>query len=332
MNCADTRDALSGYLDGDLPDGDRERISQHLRQCSRCAGEERALRETLSLVGTLPALAAPPELLEGVLRRIERETPSHLRKRRFSLARVKIPLEVAAAALIVLAVYGIQKEMPSGGPPAVSTAPAESGAREVKAAQATRKPPRAPAGPREPEAGFPARADRSGAGAAPAKPLPEEREGKSMTPGAGEREAASPREGRESVPAPVRGKPSKALRSEIAPGLAARVSTGGGTIGTERSEESAGGEIRAFRVFAEPASRMLRPSALEREVTIAVDRDSMPGIEDRIAQLADRLGGSVRGEWTRVPAGQADGQSPYPDAVRVRIPLVFADIFLEELG
>ncbi|HZD54801.1 MAG TPA: hypothetical protein VE080_00975, partial [Candidatus Aquicultoraceae bacterium] len=45
-----------------------------------------------------------------------------------------------------------------------------------------------------------------------------------------------------------------------------------------------------------------------------------------------RLGGSVRGEWARVPAGGADGGAPYPVAVQVHVPLVFADIFLEELG
>src|SRR4030065_477759 len=58
MECAKTWDRLSAYLDGDLPEQEREGIAQHLRKCARCAAEERALKETLSLPRTPPLPAA----------------------------------------------------------------------------------------------------------------------------------------------------------------------------------------------------------------------------------------------------------------------------------
>lgn len=315
MECVDIKDVFSAYLDGDLPDEDRERISQHLLQCPLCAGEERALRETISLLGALPPLAAPPELLEGVHRGIGREAPPPLWKKVFSPARVKIPLEVAAVALIVLVAYGVRKEMPVTRPaPVVSSAPVASGPREVKSAKATKAPPRAPAEAR------------------PGRQPAAEREEQTRIAESATGEAASPEAAREASPPPAREKPSVAARSEIAPGLAARVSTGGGTIGAGRPRESPAPDIRAFRVFAEPASRMLAPSAFEREVTIAVDRDKLPGIEERIEEIADRLGGTVRRDEAHpAPAGRAEGPPPAVDVVRVHLPSVFADIFLEEL-
>src|SRR4030065_307893 len=65
MECAKTWDRLSAYLDGDLPEQEREGIAQHLRKCARCAEEERALKETLSLLRNLPPGQAPPPATGG---------------------------------------------------------------------------------------------------------------------------------------------------------------------------------------------------------------------------------------------------------------------------
>src|SRR4030065_473992 len=54
MECARAWDLLSAYLDGDLPEREREGIAEHLRHCARCAEEEGALKETLSLLKHLP--------------------------------------------------------------------------------------------------------------------------------------------------------------------------------------------------------------------------------------------------------------------------------------
>ena len=94
MECTRTEDLLSAYLDGDLPERDREDFEGHLRQCPRCAGEEKALKETLSLLRNLPAEKAPAGLLEGVRRRIGQEEETvPLWKKLFLPAHIKIPLE-----------------------------------------------------------------------------------------------------------------------------------------------------------------------------------------------------------------------------------------------
>ena len=67
-------------------------------------------------------------------------------------------------------------------------------------------------------------------------------------------------------------------------------------------------------------------------MTIEVDRDARPGIEDRIAAVALRLGGVVRRDRVRFATNRMEKSVVVSNVVRVRIPAVFADIFLEELG
>src|SRR4030066_236209 len=118
MKCARTWDRLSAYLDGDLPEKEREGIAQHLRQCVRGAEEERALKETLTLLRNLPAGQAPPELIEGVRLRIGKEqAKTPLWKKLFLPAHIKIPLEATAVVLVFLLAYGVQKEMTSSKAP-----------------------------------------------------------------------------------------------------------------------------------------------------------------------------------------------------------------------
>src|SRR3972149_1120988 len=137
MECARTCDRLSAYLDVDLPEKEREEIAQHLRQCARCAEEERALKETLSLLRNLPAGQAPPELLEGVRLHIAKEqAKTPLWKKLFLPAHIKIPLEAAAVVLVFLLAYGVQKEMPSSKSP---LSPASVGSGKTEPATGTRE-------------------------------------------------------------------------------------------------------------------------------------------------------------------------------------------------
>ena len=136
MECGRTDDLLSAYLDGDLPERERAGFAEHLRQCPRCAGEEKALKETLSLLRNLPAVHAPTGLLEGVRHRIgqEKETAPLWRKL-FLPAHFGIPLGAAAVVLIFLLAYGIQKEIP------VAKVPRSSPAKEMRVAKASPSPP-----------------------------------------------------------------------------------------------------------------------------------------------------------------------------------------------
>lgn len=330
MECTRTWDLLSSYLDGDLSDREQEGIADHIRQCSRCAGEERALRETLSLLRSLPAEAAPPELLKGVQLRIGGKTAVPLWKRLFLPAHIKIPLEAAAVVLVFLLVYGIRKEMPATTPVPSPPASVESGKRaaetktvaERPVADTTHEPKAEPTPGKKREAVV--------------KPIPEKPavHARSELP-AGlaaqvSTESGTIGKGREADAGPTPERPVIHARSELPAGLAARVSTESGMIEPVFPRESPPGESQALRVFAAP-SRLMRQEPSGREVTIEVDRDARPGIEDRIAAVAMRLGGAVRRERMRIATGRMEEALVVSETVRVRIPAVFADVFLEEL-
>ena len=312
MECARTWDRLSAYLDGDLPEKEREGIAQHLRQCARCAEEERALKETLSLLRNLPSGQAPPELLEGVMARIGKEqarTP--LWKKLFLPAHIKIPLEAAAVVLVFLLAYGVQKEMPSSkGPPS----PASVGSGKTETATGTRE--------NRQKAGTPARPPAEGSGRETRK-KETRRQATAVMP-----EGKQPAD--DFAPRPERSAGS--AKTELPSVPATRVSTGGGPIGTAFPGTSQAEEAPGTRVFALPESRLLRSSPYEKEVTIEVPPGDRAGLADRIADAALRLGGMFRREITVVPGGSGAGETPpLREIIRVVLPVDRAGLFLAEL-
>ena len=308
MECTRTEDLLSGYLDGDLPEGEREGISAHLGQCPRCAEEERALKETLSLLRNLPAEKAPPGLLEGVLRRIDREKEAvPLWKKLFLPAHIKIPLEAAAVALIFLLAYGIQKEIPGTKPRPSPPVSVESG---------------------KPAAGAEMRAKRQKASPTPERPADAaDRKVEEKTAPVAAKEESTAEKEEATVPGPPPGKPSVHAKSEIPAGLAARVSTGGGAI-----EPASPRETPAARGFSAPLARLQNPMLSGKDVTIEVAPSDRIGMEDRIAGIVLRLGGAVAWETTIAVSGASGERMPVSEVLRVRLPADSADAFLEELG
>jgi hypothetical protein len=313
MECARTWDRLSAYLDGDLPEKEREGIAQHLRQCARCAEEERALKETLTLLRNLPARKAPPELLEGVRRRIGKEqAKTPLWKKLFLPAHIKIPLEAAAVVLVFLLAYGVQKEMPSSKAP----------------------PPLPAVGSGKTETGAGLRENRQKAGA-PVKPTTEGSDRETRKKETRRQIAAAmPEEKKPADDFAPRLEPSAGPAKTGLPSVpATRVSTGGGGIGTAFPGTSQTEEAPGPRVFAFPESRLLRPSPYEKEVTIEVPPGDRAGLADRIADIALRLGGMFRREITVVPGGGGVGETPpLREIIRVVLPVDRAGVFLAELG
>jgi len=330
MECTRTWDLLSSYLDGSLSDKEQEGIADHIRQCSRCAEEERALRETLSLLRALPVEAAPPELLKRVQLRIGEKSAVPLWKKLFLPAHIKIPLEAAAVVLFFLLVYGIQKEMPATTPVPSPPATAESGKRVTGTGTVAERPDAVTTRGLKAEPS-PEKEREAVVTRMPEKPTVHAR---SELP-AGLAARASTESGaigkeREAVSETMPEKSAIQARSELPAGLAARVSTESGIIEPAFPRESPPGESQALRVFAAPP-RLMRPEPFGREVTIEVDRDARPGVEDRIAAVALRLGGAVRRERMRIATGRMEEALVVSETVRVRIPAVFADVFLEEL-
>jgi hypothetical protein len=79
---------------------------------------------------------------------------------------------------------------------------------------------------------------------------------------------------------------------------------------------------------AAPPSRVARPVPFGREVTIEVAAQNRPGLEERIAAAAVRLGGSVQDE----PAKAGIDSEGAVDIVRVHLPADSARPFLAELS
>ena len=90
-------DRLGDHLEGDLTPEDFTRVDAHLVECSACAAELRALRDTVALLRGLPDPVPPLRLAADVMQRIEVEGDS--RGRVIELLRdVARPRVIAALA------------------------------------------------------------------------------------------------------------------------------------------------------------------------------------------------------------------------------------------
>jgi len=329
MECDRILELLPGLLDGTLEEGRETELETHLRDCPGCAAEEEALRGTLALLRDLPPENAPPELLEGVRRKIAAETQrSAAGKGLFASPRFRIPIEAAAAVLLFLLVYGIQKQIPvadrPASPPARVETPSPSGASEVKAeagktketavpSRRDRKPPLADRN----RAGRTASMDRT---AAESAVVPQEMAGpREPVPAADDRveTAEMPQTAKASLPSVQ----------------ATRVSTGAEPIAPRERERDRAEATAPFRVFAAPPSRLLLPLPYGRELILEVDAEQRPGIEERIVRMVEGFGGSIRREWHfhGADSGEAGG-APVPEGpMRVQLPADSAEAFLYEL-
>ena len=327
MDCTRAENLLSAYLDGDLPEREREGFAEHLRQCPLCAGEEKALRETLSLLRNLPVEKAPPGLLAGVRRRIGEETETvPFWKKLFLPLHIKIPLEAAAVALIFLLAYGIQKEMPP------TNTPPSPPAKEMAA---TKAPPSSPAAVERGKAapGTEMETGRRMAGVSPGLPADvPARKVEAKTADVGPREEAPFETEQASTPVPPPAKPPVLAQSEIPAGLASRVSTKGETIEPAISRESPAREAPEPLGVEEQLALLEKPSPYGKGVTIEVDPNDRAGMEDRITELAIRLGGGVR-RIGRFTADKESGETTIlREIIRVSVPAEAEVAFLEELG
>jgi anti-sigma factor RsiW len=61
LTCRELVELVSDYLEGALPPSDRARFETHIGGCDNCAAYLRQMRETVALLGTLPADALSPE-------------------------------------------------------------------------------------------------------------------------------------------------------------------------------------------------------------------------------------------------------------------------------
>lgn len=297
---------MSEYQDGALDAAAATLLATHLRGCGDCAAVAGSLAAVRDRLRGLSPVAAPPELLAGVLAGIGVEgrngvggtASTGADAPKSFLSRFRIPLEAAAALLVFASVYWYQRTPPPAAPP-------------MLAAEASRV---SPSGPND--------AKENAAGARRTAPS-----AKAFSPGT-DVPRAKPRTSGESAPAPIAAaKPRTWTAADLPVVPALRASTDSERIVPDREEEEKA-DSRPSRVFAAPPSRLLRPLPYGRDVVLSVEQEHRDGTEDRVAAAALRLGGIVE-RIERMSGPAPEGAS---GTVRVVLPEAAATRFLEELG
>jgi hypothetical protein len=103
LTCADVRDRLSDLADEVLPSAERAACEAHLATCPDCAREWEGFRATVAVLRGLAPVRTPAGFVDRVLA-AARPAPwwRRLARALFVPWRVKLPLEAAAAALVVV--------------------------------------------------------------------------------------------------------------------------------------------------------------------------------------------------------------------------------------
>ncbi len=304
MDCRETQDRLSEFQDRALPSPEAEGVDAHLRECRKCAEIARSLAAIREGLRSLPAVPAPPELMERVREEIARDGAAHGSpdatvppRAKSSLSRLRLPLEAAAAVLLVASIWWYQKG--AGPPPVTGVSPSPAGI----AAPAPSKTP--DAAPRHP-------------GDAPKshgqERRPARKAGETSSPAGGNRRSPATEDvpGKEIASLPP-GTPEPKVRAWSPADLPAAPAV-------RASSESS----PVPKVLAAPPSRLLRPLPYGREILLDVTPDGRGEAGERIADAARRSGGSVE----RV---ERDATGQTAAAVRVLLPESASASFLSEL-
>ena len=111
MNCAEVRELLNGYIDGELPPDQAMAVSEHLTTCAECAGIYEELLATVRTLREGLVKYRAPDLLRARVRsalREEEERPVVARPTPRVRRGLRVPWRtLAAAAILVVASSGI---------------------------------------------------------------------------------------------------------------------------------------------------------------------------------------------------------------------------------
>lgn len=113
MACVEIQELLSEYIDGTLDAKDVVVVERHISTCTTCKEELIAMRAMVKELGALEPVEAPDDFLEKIHERMEAYSDfNRLVRKLFVPFRVKIPLQLAAAATVavfVVLLLNIQK-------------------------------------------------------------------------------------------------------------------------------------------------------------------------------------------------------------------------------
>jgi hypothetical protein len=113
MHCAAIIELLSEYIDGTLDSKPKEAVEKHILTCKNCKQELSSLSAIAEELGSLDHIKPPADFLEKIHERMEpRFGFNKIVRKLFVPFRIKIPLELAAAAtvaILVVLVLNIQQ-------------------------------------------------------------------------------------------------------------------------------------------------------------------------------------------------------------------------------
>ncbi|MGD2126906.1 MAG: zf-HC2 domain-containing protein, partial [Desulfobacteraceae bacterium] len=108
MKCSEIKALLSEYVDETLDTQTKALVDQHLSSCSDCQKELASLRALIKELGSLEAVEPPKDFLNQLHERLEQRSRfSRFIQSLFVPMRIKIPLQVASAAIMAILVFSI---------------------------------------------------------------------------------------------------------------------------------------------------------------------------------------------------------------------------------
>jgi hypothetical protein len=116
MDCREIRNRLSEYIDGMLDETEASEIKNHLAHCAGCSEAYGATIKIIEHMGQMESIEEPADFLDKVNARLDRRfSMGGIFRRLFRPWRIKLPLEMAAAAAVIaLIVYlgGVKEPEP----------------------------------------------------------------------------------------------------------------------------------------------------------------------------------------------------------------------------
>lgn len=108
MACGEIKELLSEYVDNTLRPETKALVDEHLSTCKDCQQEFASLKALVRELGSLEAVEPPKDFLDQLHDRMEhRSRFSKILRALFVPMRVKIPLELASAAVMAILIFSV---------------------------------------------------------------------------------------------------------------------------------------------------------------------------------------------------------------------------------
>jgi hypothetical protein len=105
MDCSGIQERLSEYIDGALDEKTAQSVEKHMTTCKGCKEMYASLSAVVKELNALEPMAAPADILEKIHQRMKpRPQVNRFFKKLFFPFKVKIPLQLAAAATVCILV------------------------------------------------------------------------------------------------------------------------------------------------------------------------------------------------------------------------------------